>query len=327
MPAKYLADLRTASWNRLHFFKNISDALFLYATVDDLYTSRVADRMVDVVKKALNPRLRKHILDRVLYMALITSIVAQITPVVLEEITYGIDKELATGRYTKQGREVIAMDFFGGVVHRVATRVMIGAELCRNEVFLQKTTNMLQSIFFTAVVAVNLPLGPLRPLIVPLITLPHKWKTERCFKILQPVVEHRMQRRKSKGDSHDKIEDIGDAIEWTLDLVKGDAKYDSAERLTHELLHNLWAASSAPGGMMTEIVYQMLTFPEYMKPLQEEAELMVKEHGWTEKMLANLHLQDSFIREVNRMLPTGASEYNSGRSSFHCVASLTPVTQ
>jgi hypothetical protein len=58
MPAKYLADLRTAGWSDLHFFRNISDALFLYKTVDDLYTGPAAERMVDVVKKGLSPRLR-----------------------------------------------------------------------------------------------------------------------------------------------------------------------------------------------------------------------------------------------------------------------------
>ncbi len=59
LPAKYLADLRAADWGHLHFFKNISDALFLYSTVDDMYTSPVSQRMVEVVKKRLNPKLRE----------------------------------------------------------------------------------------------------------------------------------------------------------------------------------------------------------------------------------------------------------------------------
>ncbi|KAL1604768.1 hypothetical protein SLS60_004308 [Paraconiothyrium brasiliense] len=232
---------------------------------------------------------------------------SQLTPILLEEITHGFGKELAAGKPTSKGKEVTAMDFFSGIMHRAATRVMIGTELCRDESFLKTTTSMLQSIFFTAIITVNLPLGPLRPYLVPLLTLPHKWKNEKCAKVLQPIVEKRIQRRQSKQNGHSDG-DIGDAIEWTLDLVKGDPKYDTPERLTEELLHNLWAASSAPGGMMTEIVYQMLTYPEYMEPLRKEAEQMVKEHGWTEKMLANLQLQDSFVREVNRMLPTGAKK-------------------
>lgn len=83
--------------------------------------------------------------------------------------------------------------------------------------------------------------------------------------------------------------------------------YDSVDHLTYELLHNLWAASSAPGGMMTEIVYQLLQDPQYIEPLRHEARKAVDEFGWSEKMLARLHLQDSFIREVNRLLPTGSS--------------------
>jgi cytochrome P450 len=165
---------------------------------------------------------------------------------------------------------------------------------------------MLQSIFFTAIIAVNLPLGPLRHYLVLVFTLPHKWKLDKCVRQLQPVVEERMQQRLCRGSGPNEEDRIGDAIEWTLDLVTGHPKYDTPERLTHELLHNLWAASSAPGGMMTEIVYQILTYPEYIAPLREEAEKAVKEQGWTEKMLANLNLQDSFIREVNRLLPTGA---------------------
>lgn len=54
MPAQYLSDLRLANW-KLHFFRNISDALFLDKLVGNLYTSPVAERMVDVVKKGLNP--------------------------------------------------------------------------------------------------------------------------------------------------------------------------------------------------------------------------------------------------------------------------------
>jgi cytochrome P450 len=234
---------------------------------------------------------------------------AHLTPVLLEEINYGFEKEVAAGKDAPKGKEVNAMKFFSSIVHRSATRVMIGTDLCRNETFLKQTTAMLESIFFTAIIAVNLPLGPLRPALAWVFTLPHKWKLEKCVKALQPVVEKRMQARKTSENGHAK--ELGDAIDWTLDMTKGDPVYDTPERLAHELLHNLWAASSAPGGMMTEIVYQMLSYPDYIGPLRDEAEKAVKEHGWTEKMLAKLHLQDSFIREVNRLLPTGASMYLS----------------
>ncbi|CAI6334460.1 unnamed protein product [Periconia digitata] len=287
MPPKYLFDLRAAGWTQLHFFRNISDALFLYKTVDDLYTSPVAERMVNVVKKGLNPRL------------------PYLTPGLMEEIEYGFEQELKNGKETSRGTEVPAMRFFSNIVHRSATRLMIGPELCRNEKFLEETTALLESIFFTAIVIVNLPLGPFRNALIGLFTLPHKWRLQRCVKMLQPVVEARLSVRNLETSQTSK-HTVGDAIDWTLDLVNDETPYNTPKRLAYELLHNLWAASSAPGGMMTEVVYQLLAYPEYVDLMRKEAEVAVKEHGWTEKMLANLHLQDSFIREVNRLLPTGA---------------------
>jgi len=306
MPPKYLSDLRTASWTHLHFFRNITDALFLYKTVDDLYTSPVAERMVNVVKKGLNVRLRKSPKSNSFADQLI-DYTARLTPALMEEIEFGFEEELKNGKQTSRGTQIVAMSFFSNIIHRSATRVMIGTELCRNETFLSETTGLFQSIFFTALVVVNLPLGPFRNALLSVLTLPHKWRLEKCTKLLQPVVEARLSERDSD-HGQKKNQTAGDGIEWTMDLLHGHSCYDTPNKLTHELLHNLWAASSAPGGMMTEIVYQLLTYPEYLAPLREEAKAAVTQHGWTEKMLANLNLQDSFIREVNRLLPTGASK-------------------
>lgn len=226
----------------------------------------------------------------------------------MDEINHAFDAELQIAKQTSKGYEVTAMKFFSRVAHRSATRVMIGSELCRDEKFLEETIGLLESIFFTAIVIVTLPLGPLRHWLARALTLPHKWRLDRCTNMLRPVVEKRMEARKKtlKTVSEDSI---GDGIEWTLDLCTDERSYNTPVKLTHELLHNLWAASSAPGGMMTEIVFQLLSYPQYIKPLRKEAEVAVKENGWTEKMISALHLQDSFIREVNRLLPTGASKY------------------
>lgn len=238
--------------------------------------------------------------------AILTVEIARLTPILLQEIEYGFQEELKAGKRTPKGTKVIAMKFFSSIVHRSATRIMIGEELCRNEKFLKETASLLESIFFTAIIIVNLPLGPFRRPLLSILTRPHKRKLNQCSRMLQPVVESRLTARKAVANGRS-LEFIDDAIEWTLDLSRGHPRYDTPEALTHELLHNLWAASSAPGGMMTEIVYQMLSYPDYVQPMRVEAEAAVAANGWTEKMLASLHLQDSFIREVNRMLPTGSS--------------------
>ncbi|OCL14898.1 cytochrome P450 [Glonium stellatum] len=288
MPSKYLTDLRTAGWSHLSFFRNINDALFLHLTTGDLYTSPISERMAEVVKKGVNPRL------------------PQLTQIMVDEINDAFEKGLRNLPMREtEGNVVKAIDFFARVAHQTASRVMIGTELCRDEIFLRGTMSLLESIFNTAVVIVKLPLGPFRGILAWPLTLAHRWRLQKCADMLRPTVSKRLElRQKAEGQNHQ--DENLDAIEWTLDLCKGDSRYDTVDWITEELLHNLWAASSAPGGLMTQVVYQLLTEPHYMIPLREEAIKAVEEFGWSEKMLSRLNLQDSFIREVNRLFPTGS---------------------
>lgn len=204
------------------------------------------------------------------------------------------------------------MEFFSIVAHRVATRVFVGDDLCRNLHFLQISQAFLNSIFTTALVIVKLPLGPFRNLLSFPLSQIHAWRLRRCHRILLPIVKKRIEEIKSiKGGSQD-----SDAIDWTLHLATEKLPCNTPQMITRELLYSLWAASSAPGGMITEIIYQLLSTPEYLEPLRLEARSAVENHGWSEKMLSNLPMQDSFIREVNRLYPTGSSAYSHTNGKF-----------
>ena len=49
--------------------------------------------------------------------------------------------------------------------------------------------------------------------------------------------------------------------------------------------------------------YYLATFPEYMQPLREEVEEVVKSEGWTKAALDQMHRLDSFIKESQRLKP------------------------
>ncbi|KAH6666347.1 cytochrome P450 [Halenospora varia] len=280
MPPKYLKDVRGAAAGHLSFFDNISHALHLHTSVGDLYTANSAQRMIDVVKKGLNPQL------------------SQLTPTLVEEIEYSIETQLGS---SIEWQEVKAMEFFAQVSHRTATRVLIEETLCRDETFIRLSMSLLESIFVTGLIIVKLPLGPLRGLLAWPISSLHRWKLRCCMHVLLPVVRKRVEESRSGAESKRL-----DAIQWTLDLFPETAENTDYDRFMKELLHNLWAGSSAPGGMMTEIIFQLLLHPEDLKALQKEASEAFRQYGWSEKMLINLHLLDSFIRETNRLFPTGS---------------------
>ncbi|KAF2972981.1 hypothetical protein GQX73_g504 [Xylaria multiplex] len=276
---EYLPALRDADWVHLSFFKTISDAFFLHTSVGDLYDS---DRSVQLVRKGLNPRL------------------PQLTPVIEDEIENSLRVEL--GEYS-DGRSVAARSFFTAIVHRSASRILIGEELCRDEKFIRESIGFVMSIFITALAIVKLPLGPLRDYLAYPISIWHQKKLTQCTQMLLPILQKRIDERNNRNT--DRQSGL-DAMEWLLAL-SSPSDIDK-HRIAAELMHNLWAGTSAPGGLVTEIMFQLLLEPDYKDPLINEAiEALGDGCQWTEKALGRLPLLDSFIRETNRLNPTGST--------------------
>ena len=55
--------------------------------------------------------------------------------------------------------------------------------------------------------------------------------------------------------------------------------------------------------IITQMLFHILNDPSYLELLRREAEDAIAKHGWSEKIINSLPLQDSFIREINRMYP------------------------
>ncbi|KAL1852794.1 hypothetical protein Daus18300_012038 [Diaporthe australafricana] len=84
--------------------------------------------------------------------------ISDLTPLLEAEIQFALQVELE-GR---DGQKRNARNLFSAITHRTASRILIGKELCRQERFFRLSTSFIMSIFFTALVIVKLPLGPLR---------------------------------------------------------------------------------------------------------------------------------------------------------------------
>ena len=57
------------------------------------------------------------------------------------------------------------------------------------------------------------------------------------------------------------------------------------------------------------VLYYLATLPEYMQPLREEVEEVVKSEGWTKAGLDKMHKIDSFIRESQRLHPVAIRKW------------------
>ncbi len=52
---------------------------------------------------------------------------------------------------------------------------------------------------------------------------------------------------------------------------------------------------------MTQVLYRLLSHPEYIEPLRREVDAVIGEEGWTKVGIDKMHKIDSFLRETQRL--------------------------
>jgi hypothetical protein len=48
-------------------------------------------------------------------------------------------------------------------------------------------------------------------------------------------------------------------------------------------------------------LYRLLANPEYLEPLREEVDAVIREEGWTKAGMDKMYKMDSFLRETQRL--------------------------
>ncbi|KAI5992653.1 hypothetical protein EDC04DRAFT_2586909, partial [Pisolithus marmoratus] len=54
-------------------------------------------------------------------------------------------------------------------------------------------------------------------------------------------------------------------------------------------------------------LYNLTAYPQYVRPIREEVDTVVREHGWTKETMALLRKADSFLAEILFRPPFGSS--------------------
>lgn len=193
-------------------------------------------------------------------------------------------------------------------MHRMTSRVLMGPMLCRDENYLSTSMAFIESIFITGMKFAMIPLEAFRRIGMWVGSYSHRRKLDMAVAAILPAIEQRLAEI-AKHDKNDNMSSLCElnGLAWTIDIARLTPAELTPRRIALHMLHNLWAGSAAPGGLVTQMVFQVLMQPEYLPPLFAEAEQAVSKYGWSEKALNSLHLQDSFIREINRLYPTGSS--------------------
>lgn len=62
---------------------------------------------------------------------------------------------------------------------------------------------------------------------------------------------------------------------------------------------------------MTNILYDLAMYPEYIAPMREEVEAIVKAEGWTKTSVAKMRKVDSFVKESQRLASSSCMYFQS----------------
>ncbi|KIM39577.1 hypothetical protein M413DRAFT_447055 [Hebeloma cylindrosporum] len=224
--------------------------------------------------------------------AQLTRALPQLVPEVHEEVVDAFNDFIPP---TSDWTSFRALETFMNIVCRASNRIFVGRPLCRDPDFVALNVQFTVDVVQTGALLRLLP-SFLRPLVSKLISNVPK-RIQRGIKLLAPLLA---ARRKQREDNDEKPVDL---LSWLMDEAKDEETTDWY--LTSRILTVNFAAIHTSSMTFTQAFYYLAAFPEYMKPLREEVEEVIRREGWTKEGTDQMYKIDSFIKESQRLHPLG----------------------
>jgi cytochrome P450 len=185
---------------------------------------------------------------------------------------------------------------FTAMVHRITCHVLLGEDLTHSEDLIEESRQLNRSLSISTLLIEGVAWGPSRNLVAWLAAIKHRTHLAWCTKYLKRKIE----------EIRGQPENHNGTVRWMVELVTHDKKEVNPGRTEKQLMHLVFAGSGAPGGLVVQMIYQILMSPKYLAPLRKEiADTLEETGGFTTTSLSRTPLTESFVREAMRLYPTG----------------------
>jgi cytochrome P450 len=210
------------------------------------------------------------------------------------------------------------------IVARISSRVFLGPELCQNPAWLRITVDYTMNLFF-GVMALKKWSRLLHPIVWRFVPEVRKVRQqiEEAVCLIEPVVGERIAGSRSSAAFLSKAK-YTDAIQWAHELADGRPYHPALLQLGFSL-----AAIHTTTDHLSQALYDLCSYPEYIEPLRDELVTVLKESGMTKAGPFKLKLMDSFMKESQRLKPDVEHLYTQPREescdqesredAVHCV--------
>ncbi|KAJ5286667.1 hypothetical protein N7478_002353 [Penicillium angulare] len=195
------------------------------------------------------------------------------------------------------------------IVARVSTLVFLGEKACRNEDWINVAVNYTIDAFFASR---ELRLWPsfLRPFVHHFMSKMKKLRQHLAVarSIVQKEIDRRQMIRDGTMPPEDPPRTHSDALDWFKEVSEGlGANYD----MTGGQVGLSLAAIHTTSNLLTNIMYDLAAYPEYIQALRDEIAAVIAEDGTLKKTsLLKLKLMDSVMKESQRTNPVSLTSLN-----------------
>ncbi|KAF8869636.1 cytochrome P450 [Gymnopilus junonius] len=114
--------------------------------------------------------------------------------------------------------------------------------------------------------------------------------------IIRPLIEDCLEKKKQYEEIDNK--DPKDLVSWLVDVVQETKRNLDVEDLTRRILELNFIANGVTASILSDVLLNLATYPEYAAPLREEVERIIETEGWTKASIAKMRKVDNFVKET-----------------------------
>ncbi|KAJ7919316.1 cytochrome P450, partial [Mycena leptocephala] len=222
----------------------------------------------------------------------LTRNIGRYLPDLHDEVVCALDDVL--GLQGIDWKEITLLPNMSQVIARTTARVFVGLPLCKDKRYVDLSISYTESVMVFAQIIAMVP--NILPIFGRLLS-PRGRCMRLAMKIVGPTIENRLAKKADL--EQDQLHKPNDLISWLLNNAEGPKR--TASDIALRLLVANTGAIHPTSTTITTALYDLTTHAEYILPLREEAERVIKAEGWTKSAIANMHKIDSFLRESQRM--------------------------
>ncbi|KAI0962094.1 hypothetical protein AcV7_001014 [Taiwanofungus camphoratus] len=244
-------------------------------------------------KYTIAPLLVAHPIHITVIRGPLTRNLASLLPDVVDEIDFAFKQLIPV-----QGDEwlsVPALPIMREIVSRASNRIFVGLPICRDPEYIKTAIDFTIDVMKGRTILSIIP-RTLKPLVGRFLPWPRR-AFDRISVPLKPVVEERLRRLNEHGkDWPDKPNDM---LMWLIEEARNVGQ--SLDLVVQSVLSSNFVSTHTSTISITHALYHLAANPQYLQPLRDEIESIIKEDGWSKLAIGKMWKLDSFMKESQRL--------------------------